>query len=84
MKWITCEHINVDGVSASWLIKASVDPYAVCRDTLAGGDAESPASPLHIRGDARALQAGRSGGGRHVEDRVRRDALCFVPAPQTT
>jgi hypothetical protein len=28
MKWITCEHINVDRVSASWLIKTCVDPYA--------------------------------------------------------
>ena len=28
MKWITCEHINVDGVSASWLIKTCVDPNA--------------------------------------------------------
>ena len=28
MKWITGEHIHVDGVAAAWLIKTSVDPYA--------------------------------------------------------
>lgn len=28
MKWITGEHITVDGVAASWLIKTSVDPRA--------------------------------------------------------
>ena len=28
MKWITCEHVNVDGVAASWLIKTSIDPHA--------------------------------------------------------
>src|SRR6266849_2574136 len=28
MRWMTGEHVHVDGVSASWLIKTAVDPYA--------------------------------------------------------
>src|SRR2546427_3263970 len=28
MKWITREHLNVDRVASSWLIKTCVDPYA--------------------------------------------------------
>lgn len=28
MKWITHEHLNVDRVASSWLMKTCVDPYA--------------------------------------------------------
>src|SRR6266566_2162612 len=82
MKWVAREHLNVDPVASSWLIKTCVDPYAEFlfvpdaelvataervgttpfdAARWAGGEGESSPPPLNIRGDARALQAHRSG-----------------------